>query len=276
MVITLILPIVFILIWSSGSIFVNMGLQFADPFSFLFFRAVLTTLILFIILNLKKHSLRISSNKLINIFLSLWNHISPSLMIIILSGQPILTALLMHAKLNFKQILGLIFGVIGLIFVMAKSFYSGVVNTIGVFYALIALLSFTVGTIRQKRISENIPLITNLFLQYLFSSIIFAMGYGLFPHKYVHWNHTFLASLFWLVLVISIAATYLLYFLIDKINLTQVSNYFYCIPPVTMILDYMIFHNPLSVMIIFGMSLILVGQFLVRKADSKHIFQKAQ
>lgn len=290
LIITRIFPALFILLWSSGSIFVNLGLKSSDPFSFLFFRALLTSLILFIIFKLKNtYYNKIPIKKLMSIsfvafllqfcyqlsfFLSLSHQISPSLMIIILSGQPILTAILIQNKLNFMQVLGLILGLFGLIFVIYQNLYAKHINYMGIIYSLIALFSITIGTISQKKFCRGIPLTTNLFIQYIFSSIIFAIAYLLFPYKFTYWNMEFITSLFWMVLIVSIAATYFLYFLIDKSSLIQVSNYFYCIPPMTAVLDYLTFHNSLSAMIILGMGLILTGQFLVKKGVSRGILKE--
>ena len=60
-------------------------------------------------------------------------------------------------------------------------------------------------------------------------------------------------------LVVSVLATLLLYRLIARGNLVNVTSLFYLVPAVTAVMDYLIFGNRLAFLSLAGMALIVVG-----------------
>ena len=67
-------------------------------------------------------------------------------------------------------------------------------------------------------------------------------------------------------LVVSVLATLLLYRMIAKGNLVNVTSLFYLVPAVTAIMDYLIFGNKLAALSVLGMAMIIVGlMFVFRK-----------
>ena len=60
-------------------------------------------------------------------------------------------------------------------------------------------------------------------------------------------------------LVVSLLATLLLYRLIARGNLVNVTSLFYLVPAVTAVMDYLIFGNRLALLSVLGMGLIVVG-----------------
>ncbi|MDU2875559.1 MAG: EamA family transporter, partial [Pseudomonas aeruginosa] len=56
----------------------------------------------------------------------------------------------------------------------------------------------------------------------------------------VEWRPEFVLPLLWMAVVISVLATFLLYRLIQRGNLVQVTSLFYLIPAVTALLDYLL------------------------------------
>ena len=64
-------------------------------------------------------------------------------------------------------------------------------------------------------------------------------------------------------LVVSLLATLLLYRLIARGNLVNVTSLFYLVPAVTAVMDYLIFGNRLAMLSLLGMALIIVGLVFV-------------
>lgn len=95
-------------------------------------------------------------------------------------------------------------------------------------------------------------------IQYSGGLLIILMLLPLFGGWHVQWNSTFLICLFWMAFVISVGASMMLYFMIQKGNLTNVTSLLYGVPPVTALLDYLIFKDQLSLMACFGMVFIIV------------------
>jgi len=72
----------------------------------------------------------------------------------------------------------------------------------------------------------------------------------------------------WMGLLISVAATLLLYRLIARGNLVNVTSLFYLVPAVTALMDYLVFGNVLPMLSLIGMLLIVLGLVLVFRRSS--------
>ncbi len=127
-------------------------------------------------------------------------------------------------------------------------------------FALLALASMTLGSILQKRITDN-PMGT-LPLQYLAGFAMCALFAPLQP-LHVEWTGGFV----WRAAVDGpggpLLATLLLYRLIAKGNLVNVTSLFYLVPAVTALMDFLIFGNRLAPLSLLGMGLIVVGLLFV-------------
>ncbi len=82
--------------------------------------------------------------------------------------------------------------------------------------ATVALLGITVGTLYQKRFGGGIDWRPALCIQYAAAGVLFALGAFLFETRAVEWTPQFVFALGWLVLVLSLGAVWLLYFLIRR------------------------------------------------------------
>lgn len=263
--------------WSSGAIFAKFGLYYASPIIFLFFRLLLSAFILWGVVLVLKTALPAKIKDWLYImvtglcmqvgyqlfyFLSLDNSISPGMLAIILGVQPILTAIITKDTKHLVQWFGLVFGIIGLTFVVIDSIMISSINFLGVLSSLVCLTCITAGTLMQKRISINLP--SNLAIQYS-SGVIVPLILIMFFNQSISWNLMFVLSLLWMTLIISVGANILLYYMINKGTLTNVTSIFYCVPPVTALFDYFVYRNTLKAVTIVGMVLILISLILINK-----------
>lgn len=67
----------------------------------------------------------------------------------------------------------------------------------------------------------------------------------------------------WLGLVISVGTTFLLYRLIARGNLVNVTSLFYLVPGVTAAMDWAFLGNPMSALMMGGLALVIVGLLIV-------------
>lgn len=192
-------------------------------------------------------------------FLALDKSISPGILSIILGAQPIITAIITK---EWNQWPGLILGVVGLILVVADTIFFSTITIMGILSAVLSLMCITIGTLLQKKIKLNHP--SNMAIQYTGGAIL--LGFlTVFSSQSVTWTPMFIVSLVWMVLIISVGATLLLYYMIQKENLTNVTSLFYCVPAVTAVIDYLVFKNTLKSIAILGMLLIILGLLLINK-----------
>jgi drug/metabolite transporter (DMT)-like permease len=189
--------------------------------------------------------------------------VTPGMMATIMGVQPILTVVIMERHRSISRIFGLALGLAGLIMVVYQGIGLAGMSLAGMLFGLLALASMTFGSIMQKRITDN-PLGT-LPVQYLAGLLLC----GIFvPFQPFHVEHStgFIVSVLWMGLVVSVLATLLLYRLIARGNLVNVTSLFYLVPAVTAVMDYLIFGNRLAALSMLGMLLIIVGLvFVFRK-----------
>ncbi|WKB36005.1 DMT family transporter [Terrilactibacillus sp. S3-3] len=164
---------------------------------------------------------------------------------------------------NKLQWIGLAFGMIGLVLVVGRQIYSGSLSIMGILYSLLSLLSITIGTIMQKHVRLNLPM--NVSIQCTVSFIVFSAFSLLFGSLTVHWTGMFIIALLFMALGVTVTASLLLYYMIGTGKLTNTTSVFYCVPPVTAILDFLIFKHKLSIIIFIGMVLIIIGMILINR-----------
>ena len=269
----------FVLLWSSGAIFSKWGLAHASPFAFLLIRFSIALLGLVVLVPLLKFKLPRRGKPLLyaaatglvllgayQIFylLALDLKVTPGVMATIMGVQPILTAVLMERQRSWSRMFGLGLGLAGLILVVYQGIGLAGMSLAGMLFGLLALASMTLGSIMQKRITDN-PLGT-LPVQYLAGLLLCGVFVPFQPFHF-ETGSGFIVPVLWMGLVVSVLATLLLYRLIARGNLVNVTSLFYLVPAVTAVMDYLIFGNRLAALSMLGMALIIVGLvFVFRKA----------
>ncbi|WP_263145147.1 DMT family transporter [Pseudomonas sp. RIT-PI-AD] len=266
--------LLFVLLWSSGAIFAKWGLDHASAFAFLLLRLALALVALLIIRRSPRRWLpepgtrwRVALTGLslvggyqIGYLLALDHGITPGVLATLLGVQPILTLLLFERRYSWRRGLGLALALGGLTLVVWQSIGLARFSLAGMLWALLALLAMTFGAILQKGLSQ--PPLRVLPLQYAVSLLLCA-AFAPFQPLHAEASLGFILPLLWLALVISVAATLLLYRLIQAGSLVNVTSLFYLVPGVTALLDYLLLGNPLSGLSLLGMAAILGGLALV-------------
>ncbi|MCW4148870.1 DMT family transporter [Halomonas sp. 18H] len=288
------MPVLFVLLWSTGFIGAKFGLPYAEPFTFLFIRFVMTVLLLTPLVWILKISWPSSPR--------LWTHIAISGLLVhgtylggvfygislgmpaglasLLVGlQPLLTAAcagpLLGERLAKQQWLGLGLGLLGISAVLGsqldlgQSLFSGF-GLGALLSVLAALMGISLGTLYQKRFCTRMPLLSGAVIQYLAAGGVLGIGALLFETRDVTWSLTFILTLGWLVLILSIAAILLLMALIKRGEASRVASLFYLVPPVTALQAWWLFDERLSWIGLGGMFIAIVGVVLtVRKPAAK-------
>ncbi|WP_313117422.1 DMT family transporter [Ectopseudomonas guguanensis] len=264
----------FVLLWSGGAIFARLGLDHASPFAFLLLRFALAFAALALIAShsgvwLPERGMRWATARAgllmiggysICYMLALAKGITPGVLATVLGVQPILTLMLLERRASPLRLLGLLLALAGLATIVADSLLGSAMPLSGVAMALGALLCITSGTIAQKNLRQ--PPMRALPLQYGFCLLGSLL---LLPSQ--EWQVRFevglIMPLLWMGLVISVGAQLLFYRLIQTGNLVNVTSLFYLVPVTTVLLDYLLLGNRLSVSALAGMAMILLGLPLV-------------
>ena len=177
-------PAVFLLLWSSGFVFAKLGLQYAEPLTYLALRMIVVVVVLAIIVALTRpkwpnragllHSaatgVMVHGLYLGGVFVSIENGLSAGLAALIVSLQPVLTSTIANRWLGervvARQWLGLALGLLGVYLVMHEKTSSGGATPLAWFAVTAALIGITIGTLYQKRYGGGIDWRPALLIQY--------------------------------------------------------------------------------------------------------------
>lgn len=264
----------FVLLWSSGAIASEIGLQHGSPFALLVLRYAIafTVLSAFAVWNgilLPEQGTRrrnaltgflIAGLYSVFYLLALDNGITPGALATILGIQPILTIFVTERRVTVPRLLGLMCALAGLVLVVSDGLASTRFQLLGLVFAALSLAGITAGSILQKY-EKQAPWVV-LPMQYAIG-LTFALAVSPFGEFRVSSDAGFVFPVLWLGLVISVGTTFLLYRLIARGNLVNVTSLFYLVPGVTALMDWTILGNPMSALMMGGLALVVVGLLIV-------------
>jgi drug/metabolite transporter (DMT)-like permease len=122
-----------------------------------------------------------------------------------------------------------------------------------------------VGTLYQKRFCGPIDWRAGNTVQYAGALLLFGLAAVVFETREIHWSGELIFAITWLVLVLSIAAVGLMYWLIRRSAATGFASLFYLVPAVTALFAFLLFGEKLDALSIIGMVVCAVGVFLVNR-----------
>ena len=279
-------PAIFVLLWSTGFTGIRYGIPYAPPFTFIAIRmAIASVLLALIALAITKrfaHDLpTIGKSALVGVtihgaylggcFYGVKQGMPAGITALICSLQPVLvsvfSSIFFHEKLSPRKWLGLALGLAGLVLVIAPklSGSSGQeLPTVGVVAIFIALIGGTSGTLLQKKFGSGVEVLSGTSWQYIFTGLLLgAMSLTFEQGESITWNGSFIFSLVWLVLALSIGAILILYFLLARSSAASVSSLYYLVPAATAIEAYFLFGETISLITACGTLVTIIGVALV-------------
>lgn len=281
------MPLLFVVIWSTGFVVAKFGLPYAPPLTFLILRfAGVLVLLVPIVLALRvpwprgkmMHiafaGILVQAGYLGGVWCAIKLGMPAGLSALIVGMQPILTAVaapLIGESVRGRQWVGLLLGLGGVALVVANKISLIGLSWQSIGLCLFALLSMTIGTLYQKRYCAHFDLRTGTIIQFGASLVVtlpFAIGFEHFTPalETVQWTPSLVGALLWSILALSIGAIFLLFTLIRKNAATRVTSLMYLTPPTTAVMAWAMFGEVFSVTGLFGMVLAVIGvAFVVRK-----------
>lgn len=273
-------PGVFVILWSSGFIGAKYGLPYAEPLTYLSLRMAAVLLLIGVVVALSRprwpHARAVAHNivagllvhglYLGGVFISIDRRLPAGLAALVVGLQPVVTSTIANRWLGervvLRQWLGLALGVSG-VYLVVQGKTGGDAPPFAWIAAFVALLGITAGTLYQKRFAGGVDWRAAFFIQYASAGALFGVGALLFETRTIQWTAEFVLALAWMVLVLSFAAVWLLYFLIRHAAATRVASFFYLTPPCTALMAWAMFDERLVWTAVVGMAVCVFGVFLV-------------
>lgn len=282
-------PLFFVLLWSTGFIGAKYALPYIEPFYLLFIRMLLTLAVftaLALLYRSRWPSLRQGGHQAVvgflvhacylgGVFAAIKWQMPAGITAIIVGLQPLLTALIgwqwLGERLRSLQWVGLLLGLLGVIAILLSGQNSEtlVIRPEAIVAALLALVGISLGTLYQKRFGGQVDLLTGSIWQYLATAVVMGVLAFFFEERQIEWSLTLVLALGWLVFGLSISAILLLMFMIREGEAARVASYFYLVPPVTTLEAWILFGESLNWVQVAAIMVTVCGVYLVLKPGTK-------
>ena len=275
-------PALFVLLWSTGFIGAKLGVAYVEPFTFLSLRFALVLALMVPLAVLLRarwpRTLReaahiaaagvlIHGGYLAGCFAAVYYGMPAGVVALVVGLQPVVTAFaaapLLNERVTHVQWLGLALGFSGVVLVMWQKISLEGLTAASIAWSIVALFSITAGTVYQKRYCPTFDLRAGSVIQFSASLAILLPLAAVFETLRVEWSGEFIFALGWLVLVLSIGAISLLFYLIERGEATRVASLFYLTPLTTAAMAYFMFGERLSSLALAGMVVGIIGVALV-------------
>jgi drug/metabolite transporter (DMT)-like permease len=287
-------PALFVLLWSTGFIGARYGLPYIEPLTFLAVRMVFAVVIMAAIAIIGNarwpdrgevgHS--VVAGSLVHglclggVFTAISQGVPAGISALILGLQPIVTSTLanrfMGERVTRLQWVGLALGLVGVLLVLHDRNIVLAGSVLGWVASFLSLIGITLGTLYQKHYCGDIDWRTGNLIQYAGAGVLFTLGAFAFETREIHWTGELIFAMAWLVLVLSIAAVGLMYWLIRRSPATGFASLFYLVPVVTAFLAFILFDERLDSISMLGMVICAGGVALVNRGTSSSSNMAAQ
>jgi drug/metabolite transporter (DMT)-like permease len=276
-------PALFVWLWSTGFIGAKYGLPFAEPFTLLLIRMLLTLVLLAglaLVMRPRWPSRRGAAHLVVTgilvhgcylggVYYAIAGGMASGIVSLIVGLQPLVTAvaavIFLKEAVNGRQWLGLGLGLLGAALVLVEKF-DGTGTGLSfwsLLWALFALAGIAIGTVYQKRHGAGADLVAGTMIQYAAAAVFFTIGAFALETREVEWSLQLQLSMAWLVLGVSVGAILLLMWLIRQGAASQVASLFYLVPPVTAFEAYLVFDERLGWLAMTGGVIAIIGVALV-------------
>lgn len=279
-----VMPLVFVLIWSTGFIVARYGMPHAPPMTFLSLRFV-GSLLCFSLwvavarpawpanrqqwLHLAVTGALMHAGYLGGVWVAVKAGMGSGVSALVVGLQPVLTAVWLAGtggQVTRRQWVGLGLGLAGLVLVVARKFNAQAVGDSVTWFnlgsAVVALCSITAGTLYQKHFVQACDVRTAATVQ-LLAALLVTLPLAALETEAVQWHPEMIGALLWSVLGLTLGGSSLLFLLIQRAAASSVSSLMYLVPPCTACIAWVLFAEPITHITVLGMLVTAVGVSLV-------------
>jgi drug/metabolite transporter (DMT)-like permease len=279
------MPVVFVLIWSTGFVVARLGMPYAPPMKFLALRYILSVLCFALWALLARAAPPVNRTQYAHLAITgvlihagylggVWTAVKlgmgAGLAALLVGLQPVLTAIWVSSwggRVTARQWGGLALGFAGLALVVWDKLGLGEIHPLNLLCAFIALASITAGTLYQKRFVTACDVRTASLVQ-LTAAFAVTLPLALLETEAMRWQGELVGAMAWSVLGMTLGGSSLLYLLIQRGAATAVTSLLYLVPPCTAVMAWLLFGEPITALTVAGMALTAFGVSLVVRAPA--------
>jgi len=197
--------------------------------------------------------------------------ISSGLAALVISANPILTAVLaamfLNERVTWRKVIGLLLGIGGVAFVVEGRLVGGVDHPVGIALSIAALVSLVGGTILYKKFAPTGGLWVGNGVQSLsagLATLPFAFMFESVGDIVPSWR--LLASIAYLALIVSVFAYLLWFHMLNVSGATAASAYHFVMPPLGMLFGWLLLGERIAITDLVGIVPVAIGIYLVTRS----------
>lgn len=276
-------PLFFIILWSSAFITTKPIVNDSSPFAALALRFFIVFFGFLIFSIYQKYKILIFNKNVCEtilsgvlfhglylggVFFSISKGVPTGITALIVTLQPILTNILagplLNEKITLKQWSGVLLGFLGAILVLGFDIGSNL-PTIGILAAFISLISVTIATLWQKKISLNFPLSVSNMYQAIGGFLFHVTIILFFEKPFIDFTLSFIIAMSHQIFLVSFGAFSILMFLLNKGSASKTVTLFFLVPPTSAIMAWVFLNEHLDNIDLLGFALASLGVFIATR-----------
>ncbi len=278
----------FVSVWGSGFLATKIGLQYAAPFTFLTLRFLFGIACLLPIVWLTRAPWPATRRDFMHVVVAgLLMHamhlggshyaqylgISAGIVAVLLSVQPVLTALIaarwMGERLAPYQWFGIALGFAGVLLIVWHKIDVREITLASLFAVIVSLLGVTAGTLYTRVFCPRVDLRSSALVQFIVATAALAPLAWIVEGFAVNWAWQMLAAIAFLVIGASILAVNALHTLMRRGAATRVTSLLYLTPIFAVVLEFLLFDIVPGTLSLAGIAVTCAGVALVtwRRSD---------
>ena len=267
----------FIFFWASGFVAAKYGLPYAEPFTLMTARFVVASAIMvpacFFLktawpgtstaIHILIAGFGIQVVYLSGVYYGISFGVSTGVTALVVGLQPLLTGVLAGFVLNEtitrRNWVGLVLGFVGLALIVWDRVASPTDTLWGLGALIVGLIGITAGTLYQKKYCGPFDIRTGVALQTVLSCIVMIAIAASFETMQIDWTADFVFAVLWSAIGLSVIASCLYYWLIQRGAAARVTSLIYLSPPTTALMGWAMFGEIMSWIALGGMAVAMAG-----------------
>ena len=199
------------------------------------------------------------------VFVAIDNGLPSGLSALIAGLHPVATSVaarvFLREQLTRKQIYGVCLGLVGVLAVVIEKLQdaNGGVTKTAMIAMMISIFGLTIGTLVQRALGKQMPLLRGTATQYLASGVVLAVASGFSEQWQFSMTRYTVFSMLWAVVVLSLGAVLLMMTLLARHTAAKVSSLFFLTPALSTIEGAILFDERLGVLAVVGLVIAIIG-----------------
>jgi drug/metabolite transporter (DMT)-like permease len=280
-------PLLFVLLWSSSFLGTRVGLRHMSPLWFVALRMILAAAIMLAAVAVARRRWSLSPSDwmhsaiagvLTQAILLMTAHVAMTRteaapIALIQTLNPLLSAALawpmLGERLRAPQILGLLLGITGVLFILGLAALNSRTELPGLLATTAGVCALSGGTLYYRRFCRSVPPLQGAAAQFLASAVVCTASAALLEKFWTDWAPGAFAGIAWNTIAVSIGGMALYFQMLTRGTAARATVNFYLVPGVTSVLTWAFLGERLTPLMVLGLAISTLGCWLVGRRTAR-------